>query len=398
MTKQQTTLRQAAMLAVGFLILFIGGGSRFAIGLVLKPLEAEFGGGRSMMGIAVAVSFVVSAICLFVSGRMADRMNVRLVLGAGLLIAALGIGLMSLMTAAWQAVVLFGVVFAIGNGIASITAVVVLITRWFPGRAELANSVAISGMGFGQLVMIALLAAVLVEIGWRWVFALVGIAHILMLPLVLGVGGGSGDQSAAGAGARPAGGMSMREAAGTRQLWLLLVIYACCGFTDFFITTHIVAFAQDQGMGVMLAGNLLALMGLTALLGVVLAGAWSDRSGPWAPACFCFFVRVAMFAWILVDKSTVSLLAFAVVYGVTFLMTAPLTVMFVRQSFGHKNLGGITGLITMVHHISGGVGAYVGAALFDANGNYDVVFVVILALSVSAGVLTLFLQRGNAQA
>ena len=44
---------------------------------------------------------------------------------------------------------------------ASLTPIGVMITRFFPGRAGLANAVAISGMALGQLVIIAALAVVL---------------------------------------------------------------------------------------------------------------------------------------------------------------------------------------------------------------------------------------------
>ena len=47
------------------------------------------------------------------------------------------------------------------------------------------NGVASAGMSVGQLVIIAILAAVLVGIGWRSVFVWVGLAHLLFLPLIL---------------------------------------------------------------------------------------------------------------------------------------------------------------------------------------------------------------------
>jgi len=44
-------------------------------------------------------------------------------------------------------------------------------------------------------------------------------------------------------------------------------------------------------------------------------------------------------------------------------------------------------LITMIHHMAGGIGAYAGAALFDSQGSYDVAFAVMFVLSVvSVGV------------
>jgi predicted MFS family arabinose efflux permease len=187
--------------------------------------------------------------------------------------------------------------------------------------------------------------------------------------------------------------MSLRAAAGTRRFWLLIGIYALCGLDDFFVATHVVAFAQDRGVDSLLAGNLLAAMGLFGFVGVIVAGAWSDRSGPMWPALASFLLRIAAFALVMVDQSPLSIAVFALIFGFTFLMTAPLLVIFVRDAFGTVHLGALTGLIVMIHHMFGGLGAWIGAAIFDASGGYAVAFAVMLASSLLASVLTMRLGR-----
>jgi predicted MFS family arabinose efflux permease len=100
-----------------------------------------------------------------------------------------------------------------------------------------------------------------------------------------------------------------------------------------------------------------------------------------------------VFGWIAIDQSPISIAVFALVFGATFLVTAPLTVVFVRESFGTKNLGALTGLITMVHQIFGGVGAYAGAVIFDATGTYDAAFMLMLVSAIVALALTVMLGR-----
>ena len=68
-------------------------------------------------------------------------------------------------------------------------------------------------------------------------------------------------------------------------------------------------------------------------------------------------------------------------------------VLFVRDSFGTRHLGALTGLITMVHQIFGGIGAWGGALVFDATGSYDAAFVLMLAASIVALGLTPMLRR-----
>jgi predicted MFS family arabinose efflux permease len=320
---------------------------------------------------------------------MADRLSPRALLVGGTIVGGAGIALMSLVSQPWHALTLYGIVFAIGNGAASLVVVGVIVMRAYPGRAGLANAVAISGMSVGQLLMISALAAVLVQIGWRSVFVWIGAAHLVLLPLLFGL---PGERSATRATAVPQG-LSLRAAARTRQFWLLLSIYAICGMDDFFVTTHVAAFAQDRGLGALLAGNLLAFMGLTGLAGVIASGFASDRFGPAWPTAAAFAARIVVFAWIAIDQSPVSIAVFALVFGATFLITAPLTVVFVRESFGTRHLGALAGLITMVHQVFGGVGAYAGAAIFDATGGYQAAFVAMLISAVVALALTLLLRR-----
>jgi len=378
-------MRAALALAACFLVLFVGGGARFAIGLTFRPMVDEFGWARGELGLAVGAYMLVSAVATFIAGRLADRLSPRALLIGGTIIGGVGIGLMTLVSQPWHALVLYGVVFAIGNGIASLVIVGVIVMRIFPGRAGLANAIAISGMSVGQLVMIAVLASLLAQIGWRSVFVWIGIAHLLLLPLLLALPGPSDTQRVTTAS------LSLGEAARTRRFWLLLAIYAICGLDDFFVTTHVAAFAQDRGLGILAAGNLLALMGLTGLAGVIASGFASDRLEPVWPTAAAFAARIVVFGWIAVDQSPVSIAVFALVFGATFLVTAPLTVVFVRESFGTRNLGALTGLITMVHQIFGGVGAYAGAAIFDATGTYDAAFLLMLGSAVVALLLTLLL-------
>ena len=384
----------ALVIAVGFLVLFVSGGARFAIGLIFKPMVDELGWARGELGLAVGVYLVVSAFATFIAGRLADRVDARVLLGAGTVLGGIGIGLMSLVSAPWHAMLLYGLVFAIGNGAASLTTVGVVVTRAAPHRAGFANAAVISGTSFGQLVMIAALAAVLVEIGWRSVFVWLAVAHVALLPFLLPRLPGAAPQDPAVTKYD----IGIRGAARTRRFWMLIVMYAICGLDDFFVSTHVVAFAQDRGVSTLLAGNLLAFMGLTALVGVLAGGALSDRTGAVLPTVLAFAARIAVFGLIAVDQSPLSIAIFALVFGATFLVTAPLTILFVREAFGTKNLGALAGLITMVHQIFGGIGAYGGALVYDYTGSYDAAFVALLVASVLGLVLALWLRAPTSSA
>ena len=203
---------------------------------------------------------------MFAAGHLADRISPRTVLAGGLFVSGIAIGRMSAISAPWHAMVLYGVVFALGNGAASLVPIGVIVTRMLPDRVGFANAVIMSGMSVGQLVVIATMTAVLtsIELAIRAICCS-GRRIWCCCPSCLRRSPES-CRSRRGA-ARPAKGLALREAARSRQFWLLMGIYGICGFDDFFVATHVVAFAQDRGLDIFLAGNLLALMGLTGLAG-----------------------------------------------------------------------------------------------------------------------------------
>ncbi|MCH7624451.1 MAG: MFS transporter [Chloroflexi bacterium] len=390
------------ILSAGFVVLFFSGGSRFAFGLMLKPMSEDLGWSRSSLSLAFASFMVVLAVALPFIGRLVDRHDMRYILATAGIVAAIGLSLMGMVNAAWQVILFYGVIYALGNAGTSTAIIGVLIVRWFERGRGIATSVAVSGNAVGQLVIIALLASLLAIVGWRTTYVALGIAYLVILvPVVLiFIRARSRSEREVAVeqdvneaiGPVPAA-FPMRTVLGSRQFWVLLAVFFICGLQDFFVATHIVAFALDQGVSPVLSGNILALMGVMGLVGVLLSGAMSDRFGAVLPTALCFLLRIAIFGFIVYFQSTAAIIVFALLYGLTFLITAPLTVIFAGNIFGTRRLGTISGLITMVHHIGGGLGAFLGGVMFETWGSYDEVFVLMFALSAVGMAFTMLIRE-----
>ena len=385
------------ILATGFILLLYNGGSRFTMGLMLRPMADDLNWTRATLSLTVTLFMVVSAVVLPVIGRLVDRYRIRTVLLASVLLSSASVALMSAIQTPVQAVVLYGVLFALATAGTSIAPIGVMISRWFPEHLGLANSIAISGMGAGQLVIILLLTAQLESIGWRGAFlVLAGLGLLLIVPLAL-LSIPEPALPSAETSNEPLGSAKSELKASDllrdSKLWYLLVIYAICGFQDFFVATHVVAFARDQGMGAVVSGNLFALMGLVGVAGVLMTGFVSDRFGPMLPTLICFAIRIVLFGLVMVTTSVVAIIGFALVYGFTFWITAPLTIVFVRKYFGTAHLGMLTGIVAMVHHGAGGLGAYAGGIVYDVFGSYQVIFQIMLMVSFAALLTTWLLSR-----
>ncbi len=384
------------ILCAGFAALFVNSGSRMAFGLLLKPMTEDLGWSRSSLSLAATAFFCASALAMPLLGRLVDRRSLRAVMAVAALIGAVGIGLMAFASSHWHVFALYGLVYAVGSAGSSVSMVGVLVSRWFSQRRGLANSAAISGNAAGQLVIITLLASFLESLRWRGAYLALGVANLALAPLLLalvrsrpstprGETGQAAGHDAEEEESAPGATVLLRS----RQMWLLVVVYAICGFQDFFVATHVVAFADDKGVSRALAGNLLAWMGLLGVLGVLASGWLADKHGAGLPTLLSFIARVGIFAIALLFQNTLGIATFAVLYGFTFLMTAPLVIVLVGNVFGSSRMGATSGVINMTHQICGGLGAYAGALIFDAQGSYDAAFVLMLALSVAAAIATL---------
>ena len=387
------------ILVAGFTILFFSGGSRFAFGLMLKPMSEDLGISRSTLSLAVTVFMVVSALAMPFVGRLVDRWSLRGTIAIGAVIGAAGLALMGQVHHSWQVFLVYGLVYALGNSATSISPVVVMVSQWFVERRGVATSSAVSGNAIGQLVIVAALASSLAAIGWRISFLVLAAASFaILLPLTLMIVRPGPTATDTITPASPDGGpapqpLTLKQALTSQPFLLLVGIYAICGIQDFFVATHIVAFAQDQGVGDVLAGNLLAWMGVMGLLGVFTAGVMADALGASRPTALCFVMRIGIFALILPFQNTPVILIFGLLYGFTFLITAPLTVVFLSNIYGPHRLGTLTGTVSMIHQIAGGLGAFVGGWIYDISGAYDAAFVLMLALSLAATVLTLAVRE-----
>jgi MFS family permease len=98
------------ILSTGFTVMFLAGGSRFAFGLVLKPMTEELGWSRSTLSLAATVFMTAAAVGLPVAGRLVDRYSLKWTMVGGAALVALGIGLMAFVRSPWHVFVVYGLI------------------------------------------------------------------------------------------------------------------------------------------------------------------------------------------------------------------------------------------------------------------------------------------------
>ena len=179
----------------------------------------------------------------------------------------------------------------------------------------------------------------------------------------------------------------------TRSFWLFLIIMVICGGGDNLILTHLIPMATDYGIPPTTAGHMLAWSGLLSLVGVLLAGPVADRIGNKIPIIVTFLLRAIVFALVVQYQNIYSFYILALVFGFTQLITAPLCVTLLGRLYGFTHIGLLSGFITTLHHLGGGLWVYGGGVIFDRTGGYHLAFVLAALFSLAATVCGVFIKE-----
>jgi len=399
------------VLAASFLILFLSSGARFTVGIAFKPLIAEFGWSRSAVSLAVFLNMAVYSLSVIATGKLYDRFGPKWVIIVSTIFVSSGYMLIALTQTLWHFLFLYGVVAALGLGGTTVPIFAALMSKWFEKRRGLTISLALSGNCLGQFALVPLFSTLITDYGWRASHLWIG---LMMLVLNLGltflvIRGDPEDLGVVPYGRKeesrspsliddaddtpPVRDLGLRDAMRTSSFWLFVLFMFVCGSGDFLMTTHMIPMVTDFGIPAVTASNMLAWFGLLSLAGILVAGPASDLIGDKIPIALTFLLRVFAFLLVIAYQNLTSFYVFALIFGFSYLVTAPLTPTLVGRLYGFSHVGVLSGFITTVHHLGGGFAAWGGGVLFDMTGSYQAVLVISAILAAIAAVSTMLIRQ-----
>ena len=168
------------VVGASFVILFLNAGARLMIGVLVKPIIADFGWSRSAVSLAVFVNLAVFAAAIVIAGRLYDRYGPKWIILVSSVLFSGGLMLMAVMTSLWQFVLFYGVISAAGLGGTTSPIFGAIVSRWFERRRGSAISLAMSGTSLGQFALVPLFTAFLLDEGWRSTMLWVGVLCLVV--------------------------------------------------------------------------------------------------------------------------------------------------------------------------------------------------------------------------
>src|SRR6267378_5346682 len=378
--------------AVTFVALLAAASVRAAPGVIIKPLESEFGWDRAAISLAVSVSLITFGLGGPVGGTLVDRFGPRRALLSGLAAIAVGLFLLLSLHDLWQLYLVWGILIGVGTGIASQVTGATVAHRWFRTHRGVVVGLFGAATSVGQLIFVPTMMALTVSDGWRSGIALLMFASLVVIVPVLflmrdrpsdvglrAFGEGetiSAEEKAADARRTPLGAALRRK-----DFWLLAGSFFVCGYTsNGLVGTHLIPHAIEHGFTEVMAASAVALLGSMNIVGTLASGWLTDRyDNRKLLAAYYGFRALSLFALPLI-YDVKWLLLFAFVYGLDWIATVPPTANLVATIYGRASLGTIYGWIFFSHMLGAAIAAFAGGFFRDLLGDYHLMF-------VSAGIL-----------
>lgn len=378
--QSSTNVQGWIIVGIGFLALGLTFSARAVLGLAMPLWEAEFGWSRSFVSTGGALALVMMAVMGPITGYVVDRFGSRLLLASGLALTGAAMIATAGMTTAWQFMVIYGVIGAIGFGLVSMNAVATASAQQFPDRVGLVSGISSSGSTGGQLLFVPIIAAAIAAWGWRSGYVAIGSACLALAPLVWLAIRPSAPRSASetkpGDG-RQDFGSELRLILSNRIYLALLATFVICGVTTAgVIETHLLPYAAACGFPPLPSATAYGVLSAFNLLGMIIAGWLSDRVHRGRLLAIIYFVRALAFVLLMYIVADIQLLfLFAVIFGLFDYATVPVT----------------AGLVAG-HQIGAAAGAFMGGVLFDLFAQYQSVWLASIALAAVAGIIALLIK------
>ncbi|MDP3495109.1 MAG: MFS transporter [Hyphomonadaceae bacterium] len=378
---------------VTFFAALVAAGAIGSVGVMLLPLQMEFGWTQAEISSALGIRLALLGLVAPFAAALFIRFGLRPVMVASLVLIAAGTGASIYMTALWHLVALWGVVVGLAAGLTALVMSATVTTRWFDTHRGLVIGILSAATAMGQLVFLPFMAWLVQRDGWRTaslaLCAFYAIAVVLVLlfirnrPSDIGLRPmGAATDAAPAAPPAPQGNLFLAPfealAVAVRKpiFWILAGSFFVCGAsTNGLVQMHLIPMCGDYLIPATAAAGTLALMGGFNFVGTVASGWLTDRFNPRILLLIYYGLRgLSLFYLPISGFDPTALTIFAVFYGLDWIATVPPTVKLTADAFGPARATLVFGWIFAAHQLGAGFAAFSAGLIRTELGSYAIAF------------------------
>jgi MFS family permease len=324
-----------------------------------------------------------------VAGYLLDRVQARMVMGVGGVLAIIGLIAASrshTFAELFAAIILLG----IGLGASTWLAASVVIANWFGEKRGTALGVVTAGMESGGMVMTFVVGSAIAVSSWRTGYLLIAIPSALVaLPLILIFAQTHPPDSRRSTQALvvpPLAGYEVAAAVRTRAFWMLVIAQLAYGLAMGGIFHHLVAFLEGIGYGPRAATLAVSsVLGLAAA-GKALMGALGDRIGGKNALALGLTIIAASVTALLAARSARMLALWLLMAGIAGASPVALVPMVLAETLGLKRFGSLFGWLGLAVTAGLFVGPLMVGWVTDLTASYNAAFQICALIAMGGAV------------
>lgn len=390
--EQQRTNRQAWIVAASLFIslFFLWGGGYNTAPIFLAALLKSFGWSHERAAMITAALSLAIGVTGPIAGWVLDRIEARLVMGAGALLAVIGLVSAS-RSNTFDGLLLSIIVLGVGLGCSTWLAASLVIANWFGENRGAALGLATAGMEAGGMVMTFTVGGIIAAHGWRaGYFAIAAPAMLVVAPLlfifVRTRPSAEPSQPNQAAKVEPLEGYEVGDALRTRAFWMLVLVQLSYGLGVGGTFHHLVAYLEGIGYAARAATIVVSIVLGMAAVGKPLMGMLGDRIGG-KNALAIGLVMIAISVIILLGARSIAMIAlWLIVVGIAGAAPVALVPMVLAETLGLRRFGTLFGWVSLAVTFGLFVGPLAVGAITDATGSYTEAFELCSAICLIGAV------------
>ena len=396
------------IVALMSVIQMAGGSIRNIFGVLIDPLQEQYGWQQGDLSAAYAIASLTAAVGSPVVGWIADRYGERKTLLAGVLLFAGGMALAGAVSELWHLYIAYGVLLGGALTVFQLVMVTTALT-WFRRRLGLVIGILMCLNGVGPAIAAPIVGLLLNSVGWQTTFWIAGLGcsgvmlfSILFFrtrPADIGLkpygalpsdASASAPTDATATQARLA--IFRQEVRRTHAFWNLIAIHflGCVGHVV--VLVYIVAMATRSGVDYTIATGIITVLSFSSLLSRLAAPVLGDQLGGKLSMGICFLLQGLTVAALLWATEAWHFYLFAAVFGLGLGGEMSVFPIINRQYYGEAPMGVIYGWQSLGGGMGMALGAWLGGLTYDLTGGYTIAITLSAACSLAGAVFILFLE------
>ena len=399
------------VLLAGSLIIIITFGIRGSFGIFQIPIENEFQWLRIEFSLALAIQNLGWGIGAPIFGALGEKFGDRKLIIAGAFCYVIGLVLSTFAESPLTHQVLeFIIGFGIaGTGMGMILAIV--------GRASsdknrlMALGIVTAAGSVGQMIGAPIAQALLNVYNWQHVFIIFSLSIIVVMSVVPLLKSNS-------ISTKKEIEISLSKVLGNAfkdpNFGMIFLGFFACGYQLAFVSAHFPAMVTEMCsainpssvlnyLGVSNTSSLgalaIALIGFSNIFGTIYAGWLGQRFPKKYLLTGVYALRTLIgLLFIIFPITPLSVVLFSIFMGSLWLATVPLTSGLIAHIYGLRYMGTLYGLVFLSHQLGSFLGVWMGGKLYDATGDYTLVWWIGIGVSAFSTLIHLPIKEEKLQA